>query len=44
MPTEDLSDPPLSPAEARRRMPSLQLIENDAIRGETCKLTRFAPA
>ena len=44
MPTEDLSDPPLSPAEARRRMPSLQLIENDAIRGETCKLTMFAPA
>ena len=39
-----LSDPPLSPAEARRRMPSLQLIENDAIRGETCKLTMFAPA
>ena len=43
MPTEDLSDPPLSPAEARRRMPSLDLIENDAIRRETCKLTMFAP-
>ena len=39
-----LSEPPLSPAEARRRMPSLQLIENDAIRRETCKLTMFAPA
>ena len=25
-------------------MPSLQLIENDAIREETCKLTMFAPA
>ena len=39
-----LSDPPLSPAEARRRMPSLSLIENDAIREETHKLTMFAPA
>ena len=43
MPTEDLSDPPLSPAEARRRMPSLELIENDAIREETRRLTRYAP-
>ena len=43
MPTEDLSDPPLSPAEARRRMPSLDLIENDAIRSETAHLTRYAP-
>ena len=42
--TKDLSDPPLSPAEARRRMPSLALIENDAIREGTCKLTMFAPA
>ena len=44
MTENNLSDPPLSPAEARRRMPSLQLIENDAIREETCKLTMFAPA
>ena len=44
MTENNLSDPPLSPAEARRRMPSLELIENDAIREETCELTMFAPA
>jgi len=40
----DLSDPPLTPAEARRRMPSLALIDDDDIRAETRLLTQFAPA
>jgi len=40
--TEDLSDPPLTPAEARRRMPSLALIDDDDIRAETRRLTQFA--
>jgi 23S rRNA maturation-related 3'-5' exoribonuclease YhaM len=40
----DLSDPPLTPAEAERRMPSLALIEDDDIRAETRRLTQFAPA
>jgi hypothetical protein len=43
MATEDLSDPPLTPAEAARRMPSLALIDDDAIRTETRRLTRYAP-
>ena len=44
MPTADLSDPPLTPAEAERRMPSLALIEDDDIRAETRRLTQYAPA
>ena len=44
MPTDNLPAPPISAPEAERRMPSLDLIENDAIREETCKLTMFAPA
>ena len=43
MPTDDLPAPPISAPEAERRMPSLQLIENDAIREETRRLTRYAP-
>ena len=39
-----LTTPPLTRAEADRRMPSLQLIENDAIRDETRRLTRYARA
>jgi len=42
--TKDLPAPPISAPEAERRMPSLDLIENDAIREETRKLTMFAPA
>jgi len=41
--TSDLSEPPLSPAEAQRRLPSLQLIEDDDIRAETTRLAAFAP-
>jgi hypothetical protein len=44
MATEDLSDPPLTPAETRRRMPSLALIDDDDIRAETRRLTQYAPA
>ena len=40
----DLPAPPLTAPEADRRMPSLDLIENDAIRSETAHLTRYAPA
>ena len=36
--------PPISAPETERRMPSLALIEDDAIREETRKLTMFAPA
>lgn len=43
MPTANLPAPPLSPAEAARRMPSLELIENDDIRSETAHLTQYAP-
>lgn len=42
--TETLAEPPLSPAEADRRLPSLQLIEDDDIRIETRHLARYAPA
>ena len=41
---DKLAEPPLSVDEVDRRMPSLQLIESDAIREETRKLTMFAPA
>ena len=44
MPTDNLPAPPISAPEAERRMPSLALIEDDAIREETRKLTMFAPA
>jgi len=44
MATDNLPAPPISAPEAERRMPSLDLIENDAIREETRKLTMFAPA
>ena len=44
MTDRDLSEPPLSPAEAHRRMPSLALIDDDRLRAETRRLTRFAPA
>ena len=36
--------PPISAPETERRMPSLALIEDDAIREETRRLTRYAPA
>jgi len=44
MATDNLPAPPISAPEAERRMPSLDLIENDEIREETRKLTMFAPA
>jgi len=40
----NLPDPPLTAAEANRRMSSLQLIDDDDIRDETRRLTQFAPA
>ena len=40
----DLPSPPLTALEVDRRMPSLALIENDAIREQTRRLTRYAPA
>ena len=41
--TDALTTPPLTPAEARRRMPSLQLIDDADRRDEVRHLTRFAP-
>lgn len=42
--TDELTEPPLTYAEAKRRMPSLELIDNSEIRAEVLELTRFAPA
>lgn len=39
-----LEQPPLSEAEARRRLPSLHLIDDADTRGEAARLSRFAPA
>lgn len=39
----DLSDPPLTDQEVKRRMPSLALIEDSELRGDVRRLTRFAP-
>ena len=41
--TSDLSEPPLTPTEADRRMPSLALIDDGDRRDEVRRLTRFAP-
>jgi len=41
--TPELPEPPLSPAETTRRLPSLTLIEDDDIRAETRHLARYAP-
>jgi len=40
----ELSDPPLTEAEVRRRLPSLALINDDALRRDTLELSRYAPA
>ena len=39
-----LSEPPLTPTEADRRLPTLALIDDDDIRVETRRLSRYAPA
>jgi len=40
----DLSDPPLTESEVRRRLPSLALINDDELRQDTLELSRYAPA
>lgn len=40
----ELAEPPLSRAEAKRRMPTLRLIDDDELRHDVAGLTRFAPA
>jgi hypothetical protein len=42
--TNDLADPLLSLSETHRRMPSLQLIDDDDMREQTHRITRLAPA
>jgi len=44
MTDSDLADPPLTPTEAERRLPSLALIDDNDLRNETRHLARFAPA
>jgi hypothetical protein len=39
----DLAEPPLSVAETCRRLPSIDLIQDDDIRSEVIDLSRFAP-
>jgi len=41
--TDDLTDPPLTPTETDRRLPSLALIDDNDLRNETRHLARFAP-
>lgn len=44
MTDSDLADPPLTPTETDRRLPSLALIDDNDLRNETRHLARFAPA